>query len=217
MDRSVLILCICLAASTAAYGSGLPELVVHNGENSVVLAVRNETARSAQELQVDAEAESLPAWLRISSTKVDWSSEASEQRVVLPVTIMDQPEGTSARVGILLTDREGREWPVQFSVRVSHSLVTEDALLPNMPNPFNPGTTIRYQLAGPDVRPTRLVVYNVLGQVVRALVDEPKMPGVYKVHWDGKDDAGHTVGSGVYIYRLVSGAFSQSRKTLLMK
>ncbi len=81
----------------------------------------------------------------------------------------------------------------------------------NYPNPFNPETVIRYQLAvGSKVE---LSVYNVLGQKMRTLVKGHQSPGWHEVVWDGRDDSGKPVSSGVYIYRL-SAAFGASQAGL---
>ena len=74
----------------------------------------------------------------------------------------------------------------------------------NYPNPFNPVTSIQYAVGSRQNRPARttLKVYNILGQKVRTLVDEPKSPGSYEVIWDGKDEEGKEVSSGIYFYRL---------------
>jgi len=90
------------------------------------------------------------------------------------------------------------------------------ALLPNHPNPFNAETTIRFSLAGPSR--VRLVVNNALGQAVRTLVDGNRPQGIQAVVWDGRDEAGQEVASGMYLYRLeVPGWFSQSGKMLLVR
>lgn len=92
------------------------------------------------------------------------------------------------------------------------------ALFQNHPNPFNPSTTIRYQVAeGAANTDVRLTVYNVLGQRVRTLVQRQQAPGRYAVKWDGKDDRGQTVPSGVYLYRFEAGRFVQARKMLLVR
>jgi hypothetical protein len=85
----------------------------------------------------------------------------------------------------------------------------------NFPNPFNPATQIGYSLAedGRD----RLVVYNLLGQVVRDLVNEYRTAGSHTVTWDGKDAAGRSVASGIYIYRVETNQFSAVRRMVLMK
>ncbi|MCH7679036.1 T9SS type A sorting domain-containing protein, partial [candidate division KSB1 bacterium] len=66
----------------------------------------------------------------------------------------------------------------------------------NYPNPFNPETAIQYHL--PKTSEVRLIIYNLAGQLVTHLVDEQQHPGVYSVMWDGKDQFGNDVASGVY-------------------
>jgi hypothetical protein len=89
------------------------------------------------------------------------------------------------------------------------------ALEQNYPNPFNPTTTITYQL--PEQRDVTLVVYNILGQVVKSLVQNVQSSGTYAVRWDGTNDHGTGVSSGVYIYRLKAGNFVQSRKMMMLR
>ena len=85
----------------------------------------------------------------------------------------------------------------------------------NYPNPFNPDTQIRYQL--PESGEVSLVVYNLLGQEVRVLVQERQEAGFYRAVWDGRDALGRSVSSGVYLTRMVSGSFSSVKKMLLLK
>ncbi|HMB91886.1 MAG TPA: choice-of-anchor D domain-containing protein [Rhodothermales bacterium] len=92
---------------------------------------------------------------------------------------------------------------------------TEYALEGNYPNPFNPETVIRYSL---NVQSTvELVIFNVLGQRIRTLVQSDQTSGTYEVRWDGRDEAGQSVASGVYIYRLQADGFTASRKMLLLR
>ncbi len=86
----------------------------------------------------------------------------------------------------------------------------------NYPNPFNPSTTIGYQLPD-DNTYVRLVVYSITGQIVKTLVGANQNAGVYKVIWDGTNNSGTKVGSGVYIYRIAAGKFVQVKKLLLLK
>jgi flagellar hook assembly protein FlgD len=85
----------------------------------------------------------------------------------------------------------------------------------NYPNPFNPSTTIRYGI--PQDGPVSLVIYNILGQQIRTLVDTPMMAGRYSVVWDGRNQSGTTLSSGVYFYRLQAGPTALVRKMLLLK
>jgi len=108
---------------------------------------------------------------------------------------------------------------VVIPVKGQSNLPTAFSLAQNYPNPFNPQTTIRYEISGnlTTAVQTTLKVYNVLGQLVRTLVDEPKSSGVYEVIWDGRDSQGEQVSSGVYFYRMTAGKFSESKKMVLMK
>ncbi len=89
------------------------------------------------------------------------------------------------------------------------------ALEANEPNPFNPRTSIRYSLAAAEQ--VSLRVYDLRGRLVRSLVAAKQPAGPHVAHWDGRDDTGRTVASGVYLYRLDAGAFQRSRKMLLLK
>jgi|APSaa5957512622_1039677.scaffolds.fasta_scaffold17807_2 hypothetical protein len=89
------------------------------------------------------------------------------------------------------------------------------ALHANAPNPFNPETAIRFEL--PEQEMVRLELFNVLGQKVRTLVDEKLRVGGHRVIWDGRNEAGEEVGSGVFFYRLEAGEFVQVRRMLLLK
>jgi len=89
------------------------------------------------------------------------------------------------------------------------------ALEQNRPNPFQDKTGIRYQLARKEH--VKLIVYNVLGQAERRLVDGTQTPGAYVVSWDGRDGADHPLPSGVYFYRLEAGGQGQTRKLVKVR
>ncbi len=89
------------------------------------------------------------------------------------------------------------------------------ALLDNYPNPFNPSTTISYQL--PEPESVKLEIFDVLGRHVRTLVDKPQSAGNHSVVWDGRDQRGQKVASGIYIYSMKAGSFFDRRKLLLLK
>jgi hypothetical protein len=90
------------------------------------------------------------------------------------------------------------------------------ALNDNYPNPFNPETTIKYQL--PEAGPVTLEVYNMLGQVVRTLVNEHQTAGRKSVLWDARNDRGQPLSSGMYFYHVEAGQeFQSTKKMLLLK
>lgn len=88
-------------------------------------------------------------------------------------------------------------------------------LFANYPNPFNPSTTIRYRVA--SAGRVHMQVFDAAGRRVRVLVDEEQAAGNHDVQFDGRDEAGSTVASGVYFYRLDAGGVTQTRKMVLLK
>ncbi len=121
------------------------------------------------------------------------SNDASDPVVVIPVFLQVGPTG----------------------IEVDLPLPTTFAVSPNYPNPFNPSTTINFQL--PEAVDVKLVVYNVLGQKVRTLVNKSMQPGHYKTTWNGLNDAGMQAASGIYIYRFEAGNFNKVQKMILLK
>jgi hypothetical protein len=83
------------------------------------------------------------------------------------------------------------------------------------PNPFNPTTNIQFNIANSEN--VRLVVFNILGQKIKTLVNGTMKAGSYTATWNGKDDFGASVASGIYFYRLESQSFNSTKKMILMK
>ena len=89
------------------------------------------------------------------------------------------------------------------------------ALAQNAPNPFNSNTVIRFALPQPSQ--VELAIYNLLGQPVAVLAQGPSAAGTFSVRWDGRDQAGQAVASGVYLYQLRADEYTQVRKLLLLR
>ncbi|MCH7549318.1 MAG: T9SS type A sorting domain-containing protein, partial [Candidatus Krumholzibacteriota bacterium] len=94
-------------------------------------------------------------------------------------------------------------------------LPTRTVLRPNYPNPFNPSTVIRYDLA--VASQVELRIYDVTGALVKVLESARRPAGRYEVVWGGRNERGRSVASGVYFYRLKAGQFTQTRKMILLK
>jgi hypothetical protein len=88
-------------------------------------------------------------------------------------------------------------------------------LYQNYPNPFNPSTTIEFQL--PEATHVHLKIYDILGREVRTLINEQFPSGIHRVHWDGKNNSGITVASGVYLYRIRARNFISVKKSVLIR
>jgi hypothetical protein len=125
----------------------------------------------------------------------------------------------------ILVDKDANKIPVEIvgemkkgeeGSDVKESIVPKDfSLSQNLPNPFNPQTEISYDI--PNACHVSLSIYNLLGQRTRTLVDEYQTTGHKTVHWDGKDDQGIQVASGIYFYQIQAGDFTDAKKMILMK
>ncbi|NQU05519.1 MAG: T9SS type A sorting domain-containing protein [Calditrichaeota bacterium] len=85
----------------------------------------------------------------------------------------------------------------------------------NYPNPFNPSTTINYSIS--KIGLVSIIIYNELGQVVRELVNEEQTAGNYSIVWDGRNNSGNTIASGIYFYQMQLGSKLSAKKMLLLK
>jgi hypothetical protein len=146
--------------------------------------------------------------------------------------IHELANGTMVTIGIRLKNKEAKLDISGFArlndneaIALGNTSIREIpfsyGLQNNYPNPFNPTTTIQYQI--PDNAHVRLVVYNMLGQIVRTIVDQPQEAGYYSVQWDGRNNYGGSVSSGIYVYRISAvrdgqaGSFVASKKMNLIK
>ena len=101
------------------------------------------------------------------------------------------------------------------SISDEENLPVKFALHENYPNPFNPTTRIRYDL--PQDGNVKMVIYDLKGRKIRDLINRNQNAGFHLTTWDGTNNAGQIVSTGVYIYQIRSGSFIQSKKMLLMK
>jgi hypothetical protein len=111
--------------------------------------------------------------------------------------------GIDVSLEVLSTIRESGGFPASWH------------LSQNYPNPFNPETEIKFQL--PKTSEVRLEIYDILGQRVRSLLNKRMVGGYYRVRWDGRDDRGDRVSSGLYFYRFEGEGFLKIRKMIVMR
>ncbi len=90
-----------------------------------------------------------------------------------------------------------------------------NALLPNAPNPFNPTTTIRYEVE--SASPVQVDIYDLRGRWVRGIVNEIASPGRHEAVWDGRTGTGEDAPSGIYLSRIRIGSFRDVRKMILVR
>lgn len=149
---------------------------------------------------------------------------------VLEITFMIHPDAPMADLSISMVDLivaqegglplpsngEDYVFAVTLDTDEGTEIPTAFDLKQNYPNPFNPTTTIAYSV--PEASDVQVGIYNLLGQEVRALASGQHQPGVYSALWDGLNENGVRVESGVYIYRMSSSAgFSATKKLVMLK
>jgi hypothetical protein len=170
--------------------------------------------------------ESVDGWARI---EVPWSRIARvswEENAGTPLDPPTQVTGVGfGLVGLDSNANLGTIWidDLQLADVVPPTAVEAEsaglpgvfALAQNYPNPFNARTTIPYRLA--QAGAVRLTLYNLLGQPLRTLIDEVQQAGFHQIIWDGRDEVGHPVASGVYLYRLQAGTEVQLRRAVMLK
>jgi hypothetical protein len=153
-----------------------------------------------------------------------------------PNFVPSPPELVHSTTGTSWSDPEYDGWPVYYRVTaldfvenesdpasagtvtaVDQPIIPETyGLYPNAPNPFNPTTAIRYDVpAGGGAMTIR--IYDVRGALVRTLLDGPQTAGQMTVTWNGKDNRGRSVASGVYFYRLQAPGYEKTLKMVLVQ
>lgn len=100
--------------------------------------------------------------------------------------------------------------------RTSYRAPKTFALYQNVPNPFSPTTVILFDVPERGGK-VELRIYDVAGRLVRTLVDEVKTPGAKRATWDGRNDHGDPVSTGVYFYRMKAPGFNETRKMILLR
>lgn len=150
-----------------------------------------------------------------TTTLLDWTNGDVAQvgdRIQVTVQAAGIPIGESR--AHLLSEVDVRRFYAEIDVTIP-AIPRVTILQQNFPNPFNPTTRIRYQLA--TAGQVALRVYDVRGRLVRTLVQAGQEIGFYEVRWDGLDDEKRSVASGVYIYRLMAASVEQSRKLVIVR
>lgn len=184
-----------------------------------VYAVQLSSKVDVNAFSIDGVNASLPeGW------EIQWNVVNNELRVAM-AGATPLPSGSVAAIMVRMKSRESR---LNFSAdallnETSQSIgaveiaavPTEFALAQNYPNPFNPSTTIKYQIANEGN--VSLDIWNLQGQKIRSLVAKEQKAGYYSVVWDGRNEAGQTVSSGLYLYRVQTGSFVATHKMLMIK
>ncbi|MBI1928172.1 T9SS type A sorting domain-containing protein [Candidatus Poribacteria bacterium] len=213
----------CLAATQ--------ELAVSQGED-VTLTVKlvNIGDMALTKVHVQLDPLTTPPWIQARtgahrSVNLPAKNNADARpSALLPFSFTvgeDAPENTQASIRLWIRDEKGDAWTQIVSLKVLPRPRPEaSGLFQNYPNPFNPETWIPYQLAQPaDVK---IQIYDAAGRLVRTLDLGDRAAGFYMAradaaYWDGRNETGERVSSGVYFYHLQSDRFSAVRRMVIIK
>ncbi len=195
---------------------------IENEDASIGLPIVYNSPYVTDELAVEIRFPTF--WLDVDPRSgYNFQDETTDHLVVFDATELELGEYT----GYLRVDSNDPDEPsiaVECTLVVADPTGTDDpagslpsafALDQNYPNPFNPSTDISFAL--PNQSEVELNVYDMLGRQVKSLVNEEMRAGYHTVIWDGTDNSGRSVSSGIYFYTIKAGDFSQSRKMLMLK
>ena len=165
----------------------------------------------------DPDSDNITYALNISGTRKDTTtSNLTDTTLIMPASFFTQDSTYTWNVSATDGELKTSTTPRAFTIREANSVNENDPiarifqLYPNYPNPFNPSTTIKFEI--PRTSLVNLTVYDILGRQVSVLVNERRDAGVYEVSFDGSNLA-----SGVYFYRLQAGTYVKSKKILLIR
>ena len=225
-----------LVGNADAVPSILASRDLHSLLTTPVLALRGSIVDEETHLKV----EGLKVTVKNFSTGRAVAAVSASNEAGYRITVVDIEAGRAAQIGDILeisaqssnpfigveplrytvTSEDVKQSLIQLPNLVAYEIPTETKLLRNYPNPFNPETWIPYRLAEDAL--VTLTIYDLSGQIVRTLNVGHRVAAVYEnrskaIYWDGKNEIGEQVASGVYFYHLSAGGYSDTRKMLVIK
>jgi hypothetical protein len=170
-----------------------------------------------------------PEWIVFSKNTADIVSDNTDNNKFIAKFSFDVTRevkaGENGVVEVVIRDR-GRIWNKAIELSVRPQIIRRDfssgnprnaMLLQNYPNPFSSETEISYQVGYQQSSVVKLGVYTITGELVKDLVSSHQESGYYKVKWDGRDWQGREVPTGIYVYKMSIGKFTQVKKTIKIK
>jgi photosystem II stability/assembly factor-like uncharacterized protein len=177
--------------------------------NSVVLSWKTETEVNNYGFDVER-ASANSGWQKIGFVAGSGNSNSPKN-----YTFTDNPSGGSSfSYRLKQIDVDG-SFKYYDAVTINLSASSQPQLLQNSPNPFNPSTIIKFYI--PNTSDVTIKIYDILGREVTTLINQQTTAGYHNVYWNGKNSRGEDVSSGVYLYRLTAGSFSETKKMNLLK
>ncbi len=216
---------------TSPAGSG-PRLKFVVAQNRIEVRLTNDTAISALRFEISFKDKFSYKPISFGGRLLNLNTYINFEETSLTLVILDiDGKGISAGDGMIasIPISDGQEFQViaaYASTRnsgikeIDYTIANENAqeyilLEQNDPNPFSSSTTIDFQIA--DDTEVKVIIYDVGGALVRTLLDRRLEMGSHSVEWDGRDDSGSYVDSGIYLYKLFAGIYSVTKKMVYLK
>jgi hypothetical protein len=207
-----------LLPANPVFSGELSEIVLLPGKNEISLTINNQSERELKSIQLSPSRPNSPEGMTVVQTGENVNLAAKSKTVLLlDILVETNVVPGMYQIPVQLKDGTHHTWNYTLTARFENDLPKSCELFQNYPNPFNALTLINYQLSNQQSRLTRLIIFDVLGQQICTLVQKYQAGGSFAVSWNGLNDQGQPVASGIYFYKLTSGDFTQTRKLLLIQ
>ncbi|MBC8182649.1 T9SS type A sorting domain-containing protein [candidate division KSB1 bacterium] len=196
------------------------EIEVKPGNNEITIKVLNNSNLNFASIYVVVENEDLPEGFVFKQNSANLTiapNSKSQNSLPLNIEVNEKAEPGIYQIPFTLKDKADNSWRYSLTAKLNSFKPDKYELAQNYPNPFNAFTKINYSLTKTNEQETRLVILDLLGRQIRTLVNIKQAAGNYNVVWDGRDDQGDEVASGIYFYKLTSGSFLKIRKMSMLK
>ena len=202
--------------------NGLNPLSLQAGETHCFATYPNSVLSGNNQITIRYDDSELKGWTNAFDGEFTlqiyyWNSSSKEWELVggQVDTLFNEVSAPITKQGVYAAFTTDYATDIKDDLGKSEELPTKFTLSQNYPNPFNPETVINYSL--PTRSHVAITVFNLLGQRVKTLFDATQIAGSHSVSWDGTDNNGNSVASGIYLYRFQANDFIGTKKMLLLK
>ncbi|MBC8182659.1 T9SS type A sorting domain-containing protein [candidate division KSB1 bacterium] len=196
------------------------EIQLKPGNNEIAFKVLNNSELNFESIYVEIKNEDLPVGFVIkqNSAKMNIASKSKNQEgLQINIEVNEKAKPGVYEIPFFIKDKADHSWSYSLTANLISTKPDKYDLTQNYPNPFNAFTKINYSLIDDKNQETRLIIVDLLGRHIKTLVNENQAAGSYNVFWDGRDEQGNEVASGIYFYKLTSGSFLKIRKMSMLK
>jgi len=196
------------------------EIQLKQGNNEITFKVLNNSELNFESVYVEVKKEDLPDGFVIkqNSAKMTIAPKSKNQNSLqINIEVNEKAKPGIYEIPFTIKDKANHSWKYSLTANLISTKPDKYDLTQNYPNPFNAFTKINYSLINDNQQQTRLIILDLLGRHIRTLVNKKQAAGSYNVFWDGKDEGGNEVTTGIYFYKLTSGSFLKIKKMSMLK